>query len=200
MKKKKHPLLLRAAALMLSLSLSGMMLPPEVFVFAEGETTAAEGETLPPETQEPETQESTEQNIAAEQITVTGEVLYEDGRPAAGAEVTVKDNDAGTETSLTTDWNGKYLFQAVKGGNYTILAATQDGYQSDPLTVTGLGSETIASLLLRRKQFSVTLNISNSEGGSVDGQQGDTIAYGESYSCSSMKKKYSLRKMHLPTI
>lgn len=183
MKKKKHPLLLRAAALMLSLSLSGMMLPPEVFVFAEGETTAAEGETLPPETQEPETQESTEQNIAAEQITVTGEVLYEDGRPAAGAEVTVKDNDAGTETSLTTDWNGKYLFQAVKGGNYTILAATQDGYQSDPLTVTGLGSETIASLLLRRKQFSVTLNISNSEGGSVDGQQGDTIAYGESYTC-----------------
>src|SRR5260370_34362071 len=58
--------------------------------------------------------------------TITGKVRSPKGRPAAGATVTLRDAITGEQRSTKTDKQGRYSFEKVFPGEYSLSATLKD--------------------------------------------------------------------------
>ena len=72
---------------------------------------------------------------AAQAATVRGKVTYADGKPCAGAAVTVINGSNQSSTEAYSDSQGMYYLPDVPPGRYTLNVKTSRGTKSVPITV-----------------------------------------------------------------
>lgn len=87
--------------------------PPEEEVHIEG----IDAETSVPE------REEEKQKIETKNGTINGKVIAESGSPVSGVDVSVIDESGTVIAQTTTDRDGKYLFENIEKGEYTITVS-----------------------------------------------------------------------------
>ena len=87
--------------------------------------------------------------------TIQGTVLWPDGRPAAGAHVTLEDPRWAWQTPVVVDKDGHFTMPALDGTRYSLHAATFAGEPvfSEPLLIAPGGDALDLKLVLTRKGY-----------------------------------------------
>lgn len=84
---------------------------------------------------------------------VGGQVVGADGKPVAGAAVTIVHRDSGTTARATTDAQGRYIARGLRvGGPYTVTVTKDGATDQRNNLVLALGDDTVLDLQLQTAQ------------------------------------------------
>ena len=62
---------------------------------------------------------------------ITGSVTDDNGKPIPGTPIALKDSNGDVVMTKTTDSNGKYVFNNLEPGDYTIVESNLPNYPGD---------------------------------------------------------------------